>query len=80
MGFSAGLLLVNPKLVFGAIVLPLGLFVTVAPLSFADGRPVPLPAHLAKYGMGIALFLLGTWLVVSGLRRLNDSRSRTGQR
>jgi hypothetical protein len=75
MGSSAALLLTSPKLVFGVMLLLVGLFLTVAPLTVVDGGPViQLVAQCMKYGIGFAFLFLGGWLVVSGLRRRANSR------
>lgn len=72
IGFSAGVVLLIPRLVLGAVgafVAVLGAFILLAPMHFASGRPVTA-LHLAvKTAVGAGLTVGGLILVVRMLRK-----------
>ena len=72
VGFAAGVVLLIPRLVLGAVgafVAAVGAFILLAPMHFADGSPVT-PLHQAlKFAVGAGLAAGGLFLVVRMLRK-----------
>jgi hypothetical protein len=69
-GFTAGLILVSPRVFFGTLFGLLGLAIAIVPMSHADGTPAPLSAHAVKVGIGAAFMLFSIILVLSRLRNM----------
>lgn len=73
-GLTAGLILVSPRVFFGTFFGLLGLAVTLGPLRYADGTPVPLSAHAIKVAIGAGFMFLSIILFAS---RLKSSKQDT---
>ena len=70
-GFTAGLILVSPRVFFGTLFGLLGLVIAIVPMSHADGTTAPLSAHAIKVGVGAAFMLSSVILVASQLRKMS---------
>lgn len=74
-GFTAGLILVSPRLFFGTVFGLLGLAIVIIPINHADGSAATLSEHAVKVGIGAGFMFLSIVLAVSRLRKLARDRN-----
>lgn len=74
-GFTAGLILVSPRVFFATLFGLLGLAIVVVPMSHVDGTPATLGEHAVKVGIGVGLILLSVIFIVPRPRKVAGNGS-----
>jgi len=82
-GFTAGLILLSPRVFFGSFFGLLGLLIAIVPMGHTDGSPAALGEHAIKVGIGAILMAFSIILVASRIRNMArdtgvDEQASTG--
>lgn len=78
-GLTAGLMLLSPRIFFGAFFGLLGILISIVPMSKADGTPVTIGEHAIKVGIGTAFMVVGIVLMRRKLHQARDRNCKQGR-